>query len=524
MKEFPRDTRYGSDGEAITIMFAKALSTDQILKSLEELHYDIATESRLVRSGRKVEQRLESILRQYDWLACQETVAFLRSEIDRASDADARERLERAWFRCISDSVYKTLAPLDDQLQSELARTHVRVGTEVIPYHNLQPRMLREPDFAKREELGAAIDSVHGALNSLQLEMLTKELTVLLGELRFAGYIAYCQQKKQFNYDDFAGSLRGALRRTDALYQRHMSRWCEEKIGKPFGGLHRYHVAYLMRLREFDRYFPGEDMTARLMRTLRVMGIEFERLPNIRIDLDERPGKNPRACCYGARVPGEVHLLLKPVGGLTDYDTFLHEAGHALHYGNTDASLPYEYRKLGRSNALSELYAFTLQNMVMNLHWLRSVMEMEEAAAKRLRYFTILKDLYMFRRYGAKLLAELEFFRRGDLNDAGVYARTLTETTGFVYRRINYLFDMDGEFYSADYLRAWIAEAQLATHLNREFGLHWTTNGRVGPFLVALWRQGEKPSAEDLIANTGQTPLDFAPLERRFEELETLQS
>lgn len=504
-------------------MFTKPLSTDRILRALEELHYDIATESRLVRSGRKVEQRLEPILQRYEWVTSRETVEFLRAEIDRAADADARERLERAWFHCISDYLYKTLAPLDDKLQIELARTHVRVGTEAIPYHNLRPRMQREPDFAKREELGAAIDSVHGALNSLPLEMLAKDLAALVGELRFPGYIEYCQQKKRFRHDSLAGSLRGALRRTDALYQRHMGRWCEEKIGKPFGSLHRYHVAYLMRLREFDRYFPGEDMTARLMRTLRVMGVELERLPNIRIDLDERPGKNPRACCYAARVPGEVHLILNPVGGITDYDTFLHEAGHALHYGNTEASLPYEYRKLGRSNALSELYAFTLQNMVMNLHWLRSVMEMEEAAAKRLRYFTILKDLYMFRRYAGKLLAELEFFQRGDLNDAGIYARALTETTGFVYRRINYLFDMDGEFYSADYLRAWIAEAQLSAHLNREFGLHWATSGKVGPFLVALWRQGEKPSAEDLIANTGQAPLDFAPLERRFEELETLQ-
>jgi len=121
------------------------------------------------------------------------------------------------------------------------------------------------------------------------------------------------------------------------------------------------------------------------------------------------------------------------------------------------------------------------------------------------------------------LLAENEFFQRGNWTDASIYARTLTDATGFVYSDINYLFDMDSEFYSADYLRAWIGEAQLVAHFEQQFGPQWTANPGVGRFLLGLWRQGERSSAEQVIASTGQKPLDLTWLEKRFAELETLR-
>src|ERR1051326_5516539 len=414
------------------------LSISQILTGLEQLHYEISTESRQVRVGLKSDQQIEPILKKYDWLANRKVVDFLAREVRNAPDEDSRARLGRLWFSCIGDYIYKMLAPLDDKLHTELARATIRLSGEQINYYNLQPRLQRESSFEKREAIGAALDAVHGQFNPLQLEMLEKNLALLTRELKFPNYIDYCQKKKQFEYGRFAESLRASLARTEALYRKHVSRWCEERLARPFGRLNRYHVTYLMRMSDFDLHFPRERMLPQLTGTLCALGIDLETMVNIHLDLTDRYKKNPRACCYAARVPGEVHLILKPIGGLTDYDTFLHEAGHAFHYGNTDASLPYAYRKLGRSNALTEIYAFTFQNIVMNLHWLQSMMGIDEATARRLRYYTILRDLYMFRRYCAKLLTELTFFQRGDWNDGALYARTLTEATGFVYRDVNY--------------------------------------------------------------------------------------
>ena len=80
-------------------------------------------------------------------------------------------------------------------------------------------------------------------------------------------------------------------------------------------------------------------------------------------------------------------------------------------------------------------------------------------------------DVFMFRRYLAKLRFELDFWSRfgEDGGTAGGYAeRADRRRPGLVYRADRYLADMDSGFYSADYLRAWIRSAQLRAYLRSE--------------------------------------------------------
>ena len=44
--------------------------------------------------------------------------------------------------------------------------------------------------------------------------------------------------------------------------------------------------------------------------------------------------------------PRVVHLITRAQGGLHDYEAFLHEAGHALHYAGCDPELPLSFRRL----------------------------------------------------------------------------------------------------------------------------------------------------------------------------------
>ena len=87
---------------------------------------------------------------------------------------------------------------------------------------------------------------------------------------------------------------------------------------------------------------------------------------NIHIDAEQRATKNPRACCYAPDPPREVHLLIKPVGGLEDYMAFFHEAGHAQHFGNEDPALDYVERAVSTSYALTEIYSFLLEHLTQN--------------------------------------------------------------------------------------------------------------------------------------------------------------
>jgi hypothetical protein len=71
---------------------------------------------------------------------------------------------------------------------------------------------------------------------------------------------------------------------------------------------------------------------------------------------------------------------------------------------------------------------------------------------------------------------------------------------------------MDGGFYAADYLRAWIRHAQLRAHLTREVGEDWWRSPKTGEVLRALFAEGTKPSSEQIAARIAFAPYDTAPL------------
>src|SRR5439155_20789008 len=89
----------------------------------------------------------------------------------------------------------------------------------------------------------------------------------------------------------------------------------------------------------------------------------------IRLDLDDRPQKSPRACVIVYDAPNVVHLITRAQGGLHDYQAFLHEAGHALHYAGCDPDLPYTFRNLSRDHALTEIYSFILEAISREPAW-----------------------------------------------------------------------------------------------------------------------------------------------------------
>jgi hypothetical protein len=209
-----------------------------------------------------------------------------------------------------------------------------------------------------------------------------------------------------------------------------------------------------------------------------------------------------------------VHLITRAQGGLHDYQAFLHEAGHALHYAGCDPALPYVFRRISRDHALTEIYSYIVEAISREPEWHELYFGLAPADAAQNAEATTFLEALLYRRYEAKLRYELDFWSRftDDGGDPEVYERLLTQATGVRYRRDNYLADMDAGFYSADYLRAWIRSAQLRNHLVREVGRDWWRNRATGELLSDLFREGTKPSSEEIAARLGFDPLDTAPL------------
>jgi hypothetical protein len=277
----------------------------------------------------------------------------------------------------------------------------------------------------------------------------------------------------------------------------------------------------LGRAPEFDAAFPSAGLEPAVRRQLGEMGLEPEAGGHIVYDTAERDGKRSRAFCAPVRIPDEVYLVLRPHGGATDWMTLLHEAGHALHFGNMSSALPFEHRWLG-DNSVTEGYAMLFDHRLQDKRWLNRYSGLHGAELARFLRRAGLAELRFIRRYCAKLLYELDL-HGGEVPAAEIpsrYAERLTEATGFRYSADDAYADVDPRFYAGRYLQAWQLQAVLDAELTERFNEDWWRNPHAGPWMRdALFSEGQRETASELAKRVAGRDLSFAPLITAIERL-----
>ena len=495
----------------------------EIVERLARYQEELSAESRLVRAGLKAKPELAAIQARYDDLFTQEHITEVKEALTAARNPRERERVERTMLALVEGRISAREMPFEESLlKTQLALT-AEVDGERIGYHEFAGRLSREEDPARRERLRAAYVKLAAELapQRLDLEQLTRQELAAFG---FHSTREYAETKKLLNYEELLKKTIPILEETTGLYRRVMSETMRRAYGLELGEIPAAHVAHWRAGHEFDRLFPAESLVSSCRAAFAMMGLDLEAGGRIRLDAENRPQKNSRACCYPVKVPTEIYLMIKPRGGYEDVRTLMHEGGHALHFAYTDAGLPYEHRELPRSHALSEVFSFTMEQLTENPLWLEHALRVPKDISGRLSEWALLSNLFMLRRYVAKFTYELAFDAHpSDISrNRQTYAKTLRDLTGFVYEEDLYLEDMDPLFYSADYLRAWMASAQLEEHLTRTFGDRWFLRRETGDFLKSLYAKGVSWECEDLIRSLGMQPWDPRPLIRKFDVISRL--
>ena len=197
-----------------------------------------------------------------------------------------------------------------------------------------------------------------------------------------------------------------------------------------------------------------------------------------------------------------------------------HEGGHALHGAAVDKKLPYALKTLSRSGALTETYAFILEDLVFNPLWLSTFLNVSANSAQRIQKQAYFVNLMMLRRYLGKFSYEYEMFSQNAIaKGPALYAKNLQNLTGFITKKIYWLSDMDSGFYSADYLRAWIGAAQIKDYLKRKFGQKWFLNPKAGKFLRGLFARGVSDEVEDVVRKLSYRPFDISLLVSGYKKV-----
>jgi hypothetical protein len=483
-----------------------ALTADRFEERLRDYLRESSEEARAVRVGEKEVSEHAAIVARYADLFTREQHEALRGD---------DERVARLRDACEGGIVSLELAEAYDELQNAILAERIEFKGESLPLRAAQAKVAVLPDYVEREELGGLAADSSALFNERRLDLLRRG-EVLEAELSGeADAVRRSAERKQIDLHELAAALAEASERQEDAFGALRTRWLDRILGderdpEPTS----YHVAYLRRLSPLANVYTKERAVPVSLASLERLGFDLAADERIRLDLDDRPQKNPRACVIASDPPSVVHLITRAQGGLHDYQALLHEAGHALHYAGCDPALPYTFRRLSRDHALTEIYSFLVESVTREPGWHATHFGLDAAEAEDRAEATRFLEMLLFRRYAAKLHYELElwadFERAPDY--APVYADRLRAATGFRYRPDGYLADMDDGFYSADYLRAWIRTAQLRAHLRERIGADWWERQETGEFLRELFREGTRPSSEEIAERIGFEPLDTAPL------------
>jgi hypothetical protein len=476
--------------------------------------FERSEEGRAVRVGEKETSEQAAIVDRYRDLFTTGQLDVLR-EAEEIADGDERELLYRLRKTCEAGIVAGELAAREDELENRVLAARVDWRGEELPLRTAQARLAVLPAYGDRDELGSLANAESARFNDDRRELLAAGESL---EAELSGEpdpIARNGDEKGISLRELERALDGAATASAEAYDVMRRRWFERLLGPDREEVPTSnHTSYLRRLSPLEATYAKERAVEVCMATLDALGLDMAALPGIRLDLDDRPQKSPRACVIASDPPNVVHLITRAQGGLHDYQAFLHEAGHALHYASVDPALPYTFRKLSRDHALTEIYSYIVEAVSREPGWHAEHFGLSDEEAQTNANATVFLEALLFRRYTAKLQFELDFWRRY-AEDGGTpdgYSERLTGATGIRYPRENYLSDMDSGFYSADYLRAWIRSAQLRRHLAEEIGENWWRRPETGERLRELWREGTRPTSEEIAARLGFDPLDTAPL------------
>jgi hypothetical protein len=471
---------------------------DRFLAALHEEYY-------LQLSGQKAELALEPIYDRHADLMTPSTCLELRRLVEQGTGQPGAVELWR--FAC--EGLLGRVNAADEERVAGLEATlSADVGGLSIGYRDLRPAIANEPDRERREQLERARVALTDELNPLYREMLER-MREAAAELGGATYRAL-YERFGFDLETLASQCERFLADTEELHASAFDRLLRARLGVGLDEARRSDIPRLLRSERWDDGFPSGGMLPALEATLRELGVDLRAQRNVTLDLEARPGKDPRAFCAPIEVPGRIVLCIKPIGGIDDWRALFHEAGHTEHFAHASAALPFEARHLG-DNAVTEAWAFLLEHLVTDPAWLARRLDLGRIDELASESASVL--LYFVRRYCGKLLYELELHGGAGLDEMPArYAERMLQATRIEHPESDALADVDTGFYVISYLRAWALEAQLAAHLRDEFGTAWFASRKAGSLLRELWHEGQGMDADRLCDELTGTELDLAAL------------
>lgn len=481
-----------------------------------------------------------------------ESVKLVAQALAGEKDPERRRALQFFKSYLASEYLNQHLAHFDDEEQNAEIHATVKLpySPELVPYKQLDLLAAAEKDASRRVAIEAARAKVwKDSLNPI-LEKKEREAQKLARDLGYASYVDFAQEYRLVDLKPLIAESDRFRAKTDALYAELLAEQAEKQLGLKVAQLHRADIGRLRKMPGFEKFFPKELMIPAFQHFLAGMGLDMKTVAGTDIVVDDalHPQKEPRAACFSIRVPSDVRISVKPVGGVDDFVTFFHEGGHALHYANATTT-SWELQQLG-PYALTEALAETFGHAWDDPAWLRRYREFVKGwnAAHKTQYAVmtdadmtalvrarIFEELYFLRRYGAAKLIYESALHGGDPalwkavwpgpanNLMNLYRDLFGRAYGFALTdedALRFRTDVDDLFYAADYMRAFGLANLIHEGLRGRFGDDWYGSKDAGAFFKKeLFAGANKLQPDEVAKLFGQPGFTLAPSEARYARL-----
>jgi len=485
------------------------IGVEKIRQDLENFATEINREWYLNLAGLKEDLKISAIYEKFSHLFRKENIIAVK-DLRKTASGEEERRLRYLQQFLTDDYLSMVVKELTDKAETIQAAEKILVDNEEISFRLAAVRIANEPKRPRRAKLYEARNkTISEKINPVLKERMEK-LHGTPKELGYANYLALYKDIKEIDFKGLEQLLQKFIKETDSLYIDKMSSILKEKIEVELEEAEKHDISFLFRAKEFDKYFKKEKMVETLRKTLAGMGIVLDKQKNIEIDTEKRSNKSPRAFCSPIKVPADIKLVIMPIGGHDDYAALFHEAGHAEHHAFANPSLAVEYKRLGDSS-VTESFAFLFEYLTQNERWLRHYVS--PGATRDYLDFASLYTLLFVRSYGAKIAYENKLHASPTLKGLdAAYKKMMEKVLRFRHPPIHYLVTVDDALYCAQYLQAWIFEAQLRSKLEEKFGKEWFKNSKTGEFLKELWAYGQKYNVVELAQQMDFSGLDIKPL------------
>ncbi|MFV1987427.1 MAG: hypothetical protein ACC682_09095 [Gemmatimonadota bacterium] len=485
------------------------LDVAEIRERAERLKSAIAFERYQTRSGLRERSAFATIFDEHRFLLAPDVLPSIQRELAEA-EGDRRRRLQ-ALFGWVADQrVESGLAPLEDELRAWEASVSVSLRDGDLPLRRVPAAIARAEERGERLAWEAARNRRVEEASALRLDVLHREREAV-HELGLGGYVEARERLAGMGLRALERQAVEILAGTEAPYRAAFLSEVGRRLQIEARSAARSDAVYLMGMRWLAQPFALNPLLSRIRDGLDTMGLPLPK-DGVRFDFDRRPLKESKSFCAAIRVPGDVILVVSPIGGQADARALLHEIGHALHFSYTSPSLPWEDRALG-DTSVTETFALLFEGLTLDREWSAGVSGLGGVTLDR--YVSLSRFLYLYRlrRRAAQFLYEMELAATDEPSRmAPRYSELLGQATGFAHDPQTFIEDVRRGFWVARQLRASMLVALLRRALNQRFGDAWFGEPAAGAFIGELLSAGQRESAVQLAEQLGESALTPAAL------------